>query len=188
MENTIEERINNILREKQLLFDELVDDVSIDLKSLLSSEELFGLFGLTPPEQAKTRRRSERYPANFTEMSSVEFEKYVKKLLEDKGWEVEETPPTRDGGVDLIARRHDEMGLESVLYVQCKNHSYPVGVDIVRELNGVLPRQSPGTRGVLACPSGFTATAISFSEDRGIALWDRHYLFNLSGIDILPKI
>jgi len=54
IEGTIEERIDNILQEKQLLFDELVDDVSIDLKSLLSSEELFGLFGLKPPEQPKS--------------------------------------------------------------------------------------------------------------------------------------
>jgi hypothetical protein len=177
IENSIEERINNILREKQLLFDEQVDDVSIDLKSFLSSEELFGLFGLKPPEQAKTRRRSERYPANFTEMSGIEFEKYVKKLLENKEWEVEETPPTRDGGVDLIARRYDEMGLESILYVQCKNYASPVGVDVVRELNGVLPRQSTGTRGVLVCPSGFTTDATAFAKDRGIALWDRQYLF-----------
>ncbi|MBM4274347.1 MAG: hypothetical protein FJ134_07805 [Deltaproteobacteria bacterium] len=179
LEGTIEERIDNILREKQLLFDELVDDVSIDLKSLLSSEELYGLFGLKPPEHAKTPRHAERFPTNFTEMSGIEFEEYVKKLLESKGWEVEATPPTRDGGVDLIARRHDEMDLESVLYVQCKNHAYPVGVDVVRELNGVLPRQLPGTRGVLVCPSGFTADAIAFGRDRGIVLWDRHYLFEL---------
>jgi len=182
LEGTIEEKIDNVLREKQLLFDELVDDVSIDLKSFLSNEELFGLFGLKPPEQVKTRRRVERSPANFAEMSGGEFEEYVKKLLEKKGWEVEATHPTRDGGVDLFARRYDEMGLESVLYVQCKNHSYPVGVDVVRELNGVLPRQLPGTRGVLACPRGFTADAISFSKDRGIALWDKHYLFELSDV------
>jgi SNF2 family DNA or RNA helicase len=46
LESTIEERIDSILREKQLLFDEFVDDVSIDLKSVLTGEELFGLFGL----------------------------------------------------------------------------------------------------------------------------------------------
>ena len=50
IEDTIEERIEQILKEKQLLFDELVDNVSIDLKSKLSSKELFGLFGLIPPE------------------------------------------------------------------------------------------------------------------------------------------
>ncbi|MBI2908742.1 MAG: DEAD/DEAH box helicase [Chloroflexi bacterium] len=49
IEDTIEERIDNVLKEKQMLFDELVDDVSIDLRSSLSSEDLFGLFGLTPP-------------------------------------------------------------------------------------------------------------------------------------------
>ncbi|KAF0194186.1 MAG: Non-specific serine/threonine protein kinase [Bacillota bacterium] len=56
IENTIEERIEKILQKKQLLFDELVDGVSIDLKSVLSSEELFGLFGLTPPERLKDQK------------------------------------------------------------------------------------------------------------------------------------
>ena len=56
LEGTIEERIDHVLREKQILFDELVDGVSIDLKSALTSEELFGLFGLKPPEPAKTHR------------------------------------------------------------------------------------------------------------------------------------
>lgn len=53
IEDTIEERIEKILIEKQLLFDELVDSVSIDLKFKLTSEELFGLFGLTPPKRLK---------------------------------------------------------------------------------------------------------------------------------------
>src|SRR3970040_427932 len=47
-ENTIEERIDGVLRDKQALFDQLVDDVSIDLKKHLSADELFGLFGLEP--------------------------------------------------------------------------------------------------------------------------------------------
>ena len=46
---TIEERIDQILEGKQELFDELVDDVSIDLGKSLSAGELFGLFGLEPP-------------------------------------------------------------------------------------------------------------------------------------------
>jgi SNF2 family DNA or RNA helicase len=48
-EGTIEERIDVVLRTKQQLFDELVDDVTIDFESALTREELFGLFGLTPP-------------------------------------------------------------------------------------------------------------------------------------------
>lgn len=180
LEGTIEERIDKILREKQLLFDELVDDVSIDLKSKLTSEELFGLFGLTPPVHAKSSRRGPESAANYAEMNGVEFEDHVKRLLERKGWRVETTPLTRDGGIDLIARRNDDVDIEVILCVQCKNHSSPVGVDVARELNGSLPKQLSGTRGVLVCPSGFTADAIAFAKERGLILWDRHHLFELS--------
>ena len=44
--DTIEERIDAILAEKQGLFDRLIDDVSLDLSARLNREELFGLFGL----------------------------------------------------------------------------------------------------------------------------------------------
>ena len=58
--DTIEERIDAVLRRKQALFDELVDDVSLDLTSHLSADEVFGLFGLGPPRGADADlRRSE---------------------------------------------------------------------------------------------------------------------------------
>jgi len=44
--DTIEERIETVLGRKQALFDELVDDVSLDLSTQLSREELLGLFDL----------------------------------------------------------------------------------------------------------------------------------------------
>ncbi len=43
---TIEERIDRLLESKQEIFDRLVDDVSLDLSAQMSSEEIFGLFGL----------------------------------------------------------------------------------------------------------------------------------------------
>jgi len=43
---TIEERIDEILRAKQALFDELIDPVSLDLSRLLTKKELLSLFGL----------------------------------------------------------------------------------------------------------------------------------------------
>jgi SNF2 family DNA or RNA helicase len=48
-ENTIEERIDAALANKQRLFDEVVDGVSLDLTTALDERELFGLFGLPPP-------------------------------------------------------------------------------------------------------------------------------------------
>lgn len=180
-EDTVEERIERILQQKQSLFDELVDNVSIDLQSKLTAEELFGLFGLTPSAQARALRRSVEPVANYTGMSGVEFERYVQRWLERKGWRVETTPLTRDRGIDLIARRADDVGVEMTLYVQCKNHASPVGVEVVRELNGALPKHMSGARGVLVCPSGFTAAAIAFAKERDLALWDRHHLFTLAG-------
>jgi HJR/Mrr/RecB family endonuclease len=179
-EDTVEERIERVLQQKQSLFEELVDDVSIDLQSKLTTEELFGLFGLTPPAQAKSTRRSLEPLVNYAELSGVEFERYVQRLLERKGWRVETTPLTRDRGIDLIARRKDEVGVEMLLYIQCKNHASPVGVEIARALNGALPKHLPGARGVLVCPSGFTASAIAFAKECDLALWDRHHLFTLA--------
>ena len=46
---TIEERIDRILERKQGLFDQLIDDVSLDLSAQLNRDEMFGLFGLEPP-------------------------------------------------------------------------------------------------------------------------------------------
>jgi len=52
-ERTIEERIDAVLRNKQRLFDEIVDGVSLDLTAALDERELFGLFGLeSPPRRA----------------------------------------------------------------------------------------------------------------------------------------
>ena len=83
----------------------------------------------------------------YTTMSGTEFEEYVKELLERRGWRVETTPPTRDGGIDLIAKRSVDMGTESTLYIQCKNYASPAGVEVVRQLNGVLPKHHPGSHG-----------------------------------------
>jgi restriction system protein len=113
-------------------------------------------------------------------MSGVEFETYVQRLLKRKGWNVETTPITRDRGIDLIARRVDELGVELTLYIQCKNYASPVGVEVARALNGALPKQLSGARGVLVCPSGFTASTIAFAKERDLTLWDRHQLFTLA--------
>jgi len=131
------------------------------------------------PSIASVRRSSEP-PAKYTEMSGVEFETYVQRLLERKGWKVETTPITRDRGIDLIARRVDEIGVETSLYIQCKNHASPVGVEVARALNGALPQQLSGIRGVLVCPSGFTASAVAFAKERDLVFWDRHQLFALA--------
>lgn len=172
-DNTIEERIDAILRGKQALFDKLVDDVSIDLKKHLSADELFGLFGLEPPPSARARQADSK---EYGGMTGEEFERYLGDLLRNLEWSVELTRRSRDGGIDLKAVKVDRVGIETRLYVQCKNQSAPVSVETVRELNGVL---DAAVQGVVAAPSGFTADARRFAAERGIQLWDAKHLATL---------
>ena len=172
-EGTIEERIQAILVSKQQLFDEIIDDVSLDVASRLTSDELFGLFGLTrpiPSGRADATKRS----------SGLEFEERCARVLEARGWRVQRTPRSRDGGVDLIASRIDEVGLEQTIYVQCKDHARPVGVEVVRELIGILPVTQP-TQAILAARSGVTTDARMLAERRGVKIWDEEALVALEG-------
>lgn len=56
--DTIEERIEKILERKKILFQEVVDELTdVSLERVLSEEELFGLFGLTPPRRVREHPR-----------------------------------------------------------------------------------------------------------------------------------
>ncbi|MFA5891056.1 MAG: restriction endonuclease [Actinomycetota bacterium] len=133
----------------------------------LTQDEIFGLFGLQAP--STPGRASRPRP------TGLELEDRCEKILLDAGWSVKRTPRTRDGGVDVIASRVDEVGVEHRLFVQCKDYARPVGVEIVRELLGVLP---PGqsVRAVIAAPAGLTADAGRLADDRGVIVWDKSRL------------
>ena len=45
-QNTIEERIDSLLKSKRRLFDEVINDASLNISTALTEKELFGLFGL----------------------------------------------------------------------------------------------------------------------------------------------
>jgi hypothetical protein len=173
-EETIEERIDGILREKQALFDQLVDDVSIDLEKHLTADDLFGLFGLEAP--TSTQRPRAELP-RYGGMTGAEFERYLADVLRRLDWSIELTPESRDGGIDLKATKRDQIGIETQLYIQCKNQGSPVSVEVVRELRGVL---DPNVQGVVAAPSGFTADARHFAQVAKIQLWDGDHLSRLS--------
>lgn len=161
---TIEERIHQILTAKQVLFDEIVDDVSLDLASRLTSDEIFGLFGLDRPSDDTPRGRPGDRPG-------LDFEQRCARILTALGWRVERTPLSRDGGVDLVASKMDEVGIESRLYVQCKDHARAVGVEVVRQLLGVLPNTQVA-KALVAARSGLTADAARLARERDVIVWD----------------
>ena len=71
-------------------------------------------------------------------ISPRDFEKIIERLFQEEGFETKLTQPTRDGGYDIIATKH-EMGKPIVFYIECKRYSKrnSVEVSIVRSLFGV---------------------------------------------------
>ncbi|HEX2546701.1 MAG TPA: restriction endonuclease [Ramlibacter sp.] len=108
-------------------------------------------------------------------MSWQEFEVLVAESFRLQGFDVVETGGGgADGGVDMVARR----GKETFL-VQCKQwRAFTVGVDVLRELYGVMAAR--GAAGGFVVTSGkFTSDAVAFAEGRNVRLVDGQRLFGL---------
>ena len=106
-------------------------------------------------------------------MSWQEFEILVGEAFRLQGFKVTELGgPGPDGGVDLVLAKGSEKFL-----VQCKQwRAFKVGVDVVRELYGVMTAQ--GAAGGFVVTSGrYTADAVTFSSGRNVRLIDGEKLF-----------
>ena len=108
-----------------------------------------------------------------------EFEMLVGEGFRLQGYQVVETGGGgADGGVDLVLRKPGKDGGEKFL-VQCKQwRAYKVGVDVVRELYGVMAA-SGATGGFVVTSGRFTADAISFAAGRNVDLIDGPKLHGL---------
>jgi len=112
-------------------------------------------------------------------MSWREFEMLVAEGFRLQGYQVEETGGGgADGGIDLVLSRPGTNGREKFL-VQCKQwRAFKVGVDVVRELYGVM--SATGAAGGFVVTSGrFTDEAISFASGRNVKLVDGPKLLGL---------
>jgi restriction system protein len=112
-------------------------------------------------------------------MSWREFEMLVGEGFRLKGYQVVETGGGgADGGVDLVLTRLGKGGGEKFL-VQCKQwRAYKVGVDVVRELYGVMAARG-ATGGFVVTSGRFTEAAISFASGRNVTLVDGPKLLDL---------
>jgi len=110
-------------------------------------------------------------------MSWKEFEMLVGEAFRRRGFGVTETGGGgADGGIDLMLAKDGEKFL-----VQCKQwRAFMVGVNVVRELYGVMAAQ--GAAGGYVVTSGqFTQEAKDFASGRNITLMDGAALHALLG-------
>jgi restriction system protein len=106
-------------------------------------------------------------------MSWREFEMLVGEAYRLQGYRVTETGGGgADGGIDLALTKGSEKFL-----VQCKQwKAYKVGVDVVRELYGVMAAKG-ATGGFVVTSGRFTDDAKAFADGRNIQLVDGPKLF-----------
>lgn len=114
------------------------------------------------------------------DLSPEQFEDLVKELFERKGFVVEKTQQTRDGGKDLIAKA-DVGGIPFVVFIECKHHKNKIGIELVRQLYGVQTVEGVN-QAILVTSSSFTKDAVDFSNRT------KHLIKLIDGKDILSEI
>ena len=108
----------------------------------------------------------------LNDISWHEFEALVGEWFRRQGYTVTETGGVGDGGVDLVLKRDGETYL-----VQCKQwKAFKVGVNIVRELLGVMAAQG-AAGGYLVTSGTFTDDARRFASESNIQLINGSRLF-----------
>lgn len=112
-------------------------------------------------------------------MSWREFEMLVGEGFRLQGYQVQETGGGGpDGGIDLVLSRPGKNGSEKLL-VQCKQwRATKVGVDVVRELYGVMAAKG-ATGGFVVTSGRFTDEAKQFASGRNVTLVDGPKLHGL---------
>jgi hypothetical protein len=98
------------------------------------------------------------------------LEEVVEKIYRAKGYSTERRQRLQgESGtrneIDIIARRGSR-----TIAIECKNHSYPVGIDEVRDFNQKL--QDLGLQGVFVAYRGLTTGAAQFAESQNIDILD----------------
>lgn len=104
-------------------------------------------------------------PSFIYQMSPRNFEEFVAELLEKEGYRVQITQATKDGGKDIMIANNSNLG-NFLFYVECKRYApdRPVGVNLVRELYGVL-QADRATAGIMITSSYFSREAKEFRQN-----------------------
>lgn len=103
-------------------------------------------------------------PEILQEITPRQFEELVCELFERKGYNVQLTKQTRDGGKDLIVLNNSLLG-DLVIYAECKKRSpvHPVNVGLVRQLYGTIEADR-ATAGIMITNSYFSRDARRFQQ------------------------
>ena len=173
MEHTVEERIRDKLREKGLLFEEVIGALSTeDIESCMTMADWCEVLGLelgAPKEGGEAQGGGAGLPETHARMASmppVAFEQLVAEVFRRRGYTTRTTKGSHDGGVDVFATRAG-LGGKEVVVIQCKRKR-EVGVDAARELLGVVSADRMVSRGFLVVSGRLSRGCREFINQHGM--------------------
>jgi restriction system protein len=103
-------------------------------------------------------------PTDVSQLSPRQFEEMIAELLGDQGYDVELTPATRDGGMDILAS-FKAPGARFLCLVEAKKYRQDrkVGVELVRGLYGTLHHHQASSA-MLVTTSTYSKVARAFEQ------------------------
>jgi HJR/Mrr/RecB family endonuclease len=88
------------------------------------------------------------------------------------GFTTEVTGGSRDGGVDVIARRMTDVGTDYMI-IQCKHYlNGTVGESVVRDILGAWQSYPQATRALIVTSGRFSSLALYLANKRQVQLID----------------
>lgn len=128
-------------------------------------------------------RHLKKSPRDIYTLDPRKFEEVIAELLSDQGCEVEVTPVTGDGGKDILAWMNTPLGKVLAL-VEAKRfkESRPVGVELVRQLYGVLHLHGKASHAMMVTTSRFTKGAKVIQKEHEYELQLKDYTDVISWI------
>ena len=114
------------------------------------------------------------------DLSGIEFEELITRLLGLMGFRAEMTKASGDGGIDIVATL-DQPITGGRYLIQCKRYTENslVGSPTVREFYGALTADGQAVKGILISTSGFSSQAQEFARGLPIELIGRDQLQQL---------
>ncbi len=178
MKDTIDDRIRQKLREKTILFEQVIDGLAEeDIDKLFTLNDLLEIVGIKKIEVSKkpvvdikiwqsmglSEIRDKLY-----EITPSDFEGLVRELMHYLGYpNVKVTGKSHDGGIDILSTRNTTDGIERVA-AQCKRYRGNVGVHAARDFFGAISNDKSIKNGFLVTTGEFTAECLQFCQSTGM--------------------
>jgi len=99
-------------------------------------------------------------------MDGMEFEQFCGNLFILLGYKIDYTPPTNDYGVDILARKENE-----VIAIKTKRYSNAVGIQAIQAVSAGISHYQATKGMVITSALDFTPQAKKLADSCNIILW-----------------